>query len=239
MLTREVIRREVAGRISIPREDMRKYYDEHQSEFVRSEQIVLREILLSTEGKDAAAVAAIEAKAKGLAARARKGESFGTLARDNSDAETARSNGALPPFKRGDLRKEIEDLVFDREKGFVTDPVRVPNGFLILRVEERYKAGLQPFELVENDILETLYKPRMDPAVRTYLTRLRQEAFLQIRPGYLDTAAAQGKDTSWKDPARLIPETTTKQEVAKRAHRKRLLWLLPIPGTGPKAPKEE
>ena len=47
--------------------------------------MLLREIFLSTEGKDAAAV---EKKAKDLVARARKSENFGNLARHNSDAET-------------------------------------------------------------------------------------------------------------------------------------------------------
>ena len=238
MLTREVLRHEVAGRMTIPRTELRKYYDEHPSEFVRDEQTVLREILLSTAGKDAAAIAAIEKKAKDLAARARKGENFATLAHDNSDAETARNFGELPPFKRGDLRKDIEALVFDKSKGYVTDPIRQPNGFLILRVEERYQAGLQPLELVETEVMEKLYRPRMDPATRLYLIKLRQEAFLQIRAGYVDTGAAPGKDTSWKDPVRLMPATTTKQEVYKRVHRRRLLWLVPVPGTKPKAPQE-
>ena len=60
MLTREVIRREVGGRIAIPKAELRKYYDEHQNEFVRQEQVLLREILLSTEGKDAAAALNVE-----------------------------------------------------------------------------------------------------------------------------------------------------------------------------------
>jgi len=232
MLTREVIRREVGGRIAIPKAELRKYYDEHQNEFVRQEQVLLREILLSTEGKDAAAV---EKKGKDLMARARKGENFGNLARDNSDAETARNSGELPPFKRGDLRKEIEDLVFGQNKGYVTDPIRQPNGFLILKVEERYQAGLQPFEMVEPEVTEKLYMPKMQPAMRTYLTKLRQDAFLEIRVGYVDTGAAPGKDTSWKDPAKLVPATVTKEEVASRIRRKRVLWMVPLPGTKTKA----
>jgi len=228
MLTREVIRHEVGGRIAIPKAELQKYYEEHKNEFVRQEQVLLREIFLSTEGKDAAAV---EKKAKDLVARARKGENFGTLARDNSDAETARNYGELGPSKRGDLKKEIEDLVFSQSKGYVTDPIRQPNGFLILKVEERYQAGLQPFELVENEITERLYMPRMQPAVRTYLTKLRQDAFLEIRAGYVDTGAAPGKDTSWKDPAKLVPATVTKQEVISRIRRRRLLWMVPVPGT--------
>ena len=231
MLRWEVVRREVGSRIVIPIAERKKYYDEHKNEFVRQEQVLLREIFLSTEGKSPQQVAAIEKKAKDLVARARKGENFGNLAHDNSDAETARNYGELPPFKRGDLRKEIEDVVFIKEKGYVTDPFRQPNGFEILKVQEHYQPGLQPFEAVQNDIMEKLYMPRMQPAVRVYLTKLRQDAFLEIRAGYVDTGAAPGKDTSWKDPAKLMPATVTKEEVASRPRRRRLLWLVPIPGT--------
>jgi len=192
---------------------------------------VLREIFISTEGKDEKGIAAAEKKAKDLVARARKAENFGNLARDNSDADSARNYGELQPFKRGDLRKEFEDIVFNQSKGYVTDPFKQPNGFLILKVEERLQPGLQPFEAVENEITEKLYMPRMQPAVRTYLTKLRQEAFLEIRAGYPDTGAAPGKDTSWKDPAKLVPATVTKEEVASRIRRRRLLWLVPVPGS--------
>ncbi|MBM3745263.1 MAG: peptidylprolyl isomerase [Acidobacteria bacterium] len=233
IVTRRVIQQEVGSKISIPRTEVRKYYDEHKNEFVREEQVFLREIFVSTEGKDAAGVAAAEKKAKDLVERARKKENFATMARDNSDAATAQSLGELGAFKRGELRKEIEDLVFKQERGYVTDPLRQPNGFLILRVEERYEAGLQPFEAVENEVMERLYTPRMQPAVRTYLTRLRQDAFLEIRAGFLDSGAAPGKDTAWRDPAKFTPQTVTKEEVAAMPRQRRLLWLVPIPsGTG-------
>jgi parvulin-like peptidyl-prolyl isomerase len=228
MLRRDVIRREVGSRITIPRTELEKYYNEHKDEFIREEQVILREIFLSTDGKDEAAV---EKKAKELVERARKNENFGNLARDNSDAATAQNYGDLPPFKRGMLRKEIEEAVFKAERGHVTDPIRQPNGFLILKVEDHYQQGLQPFEAVENEIMEKLYMPRMMPALRTYLTRLREDAYLQIREGYADSGAAPGKDTSWKEPARLKPETVTKEEVAREPRRKRLFWMVPIPGT--------
>jgi hypothetical protein len=74
----------------------------------------------------------------------------------------------------------------------------------------------------------------MQPKVREYLTKLREVAFLEIRAGYVDSGAAPGKDTSWKDPAQLKPETTTKEEVAAR-RRKKLLGIIPR-GSGPVAP---
>jgi peptidyl-prolyl cis-trans isomerase SurA len=238
MLTQQVVRREVGGRIVIPKAELQKYYDEHKNEFVREEQVVLREILISTKDKDAAGVAAAEKKAKDMVARARKNENFGNMARDNSDSTSAGNYGELMPFKRGELKKEIEDIVFTKEKGYVTDPIKSPDGFLILKVEEHPQEGLQPFEAVENDVMEKLYYPRMQPAIRTYLTKLREEAFLEIREGFTDSGAAPGKDTAWKDPAKLVPATVTKEEVVSRQHRKRLLWMVPIPGTAPK-PKED
>ena len=231
MLTQGVIRQEVGGRIVIPRAEIEKYYNEHKDEFIREERVFLREIFLSTEGKTDAEAAAIDKKAKDLVARARKGERFFELARDNSESDTARQGGELPPFKRGELMKQIEDQAFTQERGWVSDPIKTDKGFVIVRLEERHKAGQAQLEEVENDIMEKLYAPRMEPAVREYLTKLRQEAFLEIREGYVDTSAAPGKSTKWTDPAQLKPETVTKEEVASQTRRKRLLWMIPIPGT--------
>jgi len=228
-LTRRVIQQEVSSKIVIPRSEVQKYYEEHKNEFIRDEQVLLREILISTQGKDEAGVAAAEKKAKELVERARQGENFGNLARDNSDAETAANYGELGAFKRGELRKDIEDIVFRQGKGYVTDPIKVDTGFLILKVEERSAPGLQPLEMVENEIMEKLFQPRMEPALRAYLTKLRMDAFLEIKPGWVDTGAAPGKDTTWQDPAQLKPETVTKEEVASRTRRRRLLWAMPVP----------
>lgn len=231
MLTERVIRDEVGRRVQVKREDQQKYYEEHKSGFMREERVFLREILISTEGKDAAGVAAAEKKAKDISARATKGEKFSDLARDNSDAQTSRAGGDIGGFEKGKLRKDIEDAVWSKSRGFVTPPMKVDNGFLILRVEDHQKAGQASFEEVENEIMDKLFTPRMQPAIREYLTKLRQDAFLEIKPGYLDTGAAPGKDTTWNDPAQLRPETITKEEVSNKTHRKRLLWAVPIPGT--------
>jgi len=230
ILTQRVVGQEISSRISVPEPEKRKYYDEHKTEFVRQEMVFLRQILISTEGKTPEQVAAAEKKSKDLVARARKGEKFGDLARDNSDdTETAKNLGELPPFKRGDLRKEIEDIVFKQKKGYVTDPIKVPNGFLILRIEDRYEAGQASYDEVESEISERLAMPKMQPKVRDYLTHLRMDAFLEIKEGYIDSGAAPGKSTAWVDPAALKPETTTKEEVAARK-KKKLLFIIPRPG---------
>ncbi len=233
MLSQRVIGQEVSYRINIPEADLKKYYEEHKSEYVRKEaQVFLSQILLSTEGKTPEQVASAEKKAQDLVVRARKGEKFSDLVRANSDdVETARNGGQLPPLTRELLNKQIADVVFKLDRGSITDPIKVPQGLLILKVEERTDAGQATYEEVKNDIQEKLAAPKMEPKIREYLTRLRQEAFLQIKEGYTDTGAAPGKDTSWRDQAQLKPQTTTKEEVASRIHRHKKLLFIPIPGT--------
>jgi len=230
-LTQHVIREEVTEKMSVKHEDIEKYYNEHKTEFVREERIFLQEILISTEGKDAAGVAAAEKKAKDLVARARKGERFAEMARDNSDSVSAKGMGELPPYKKDVLSKNLEDLVWTQPKGYITDPVRTPNGFLILRVEDHQKAGQAELAEVESQINEKLLAPRLEAAVRDYLTKLRKDAFLEIKADYIDTGAAGGKDTAWVDPAQLRPETVKKEEVESHVRHKRLLWSIPVPGT--------
>lgn len=233
LLIERVIRQEVSSNIKFKREDLEKYYNEHKDEFQRKERIFLSNIYVSTEGKDDAGIAAAEKKAKDLAARAKKGEKFSEMAQTNSDAPDAASGGELPPYEKGQLRADIESAVWDKQRGFVTDPIKLPSppGFYIFRVEDHQQAGLAAFEEVQNEVENKLFQPKMDPAIRTYLTKLRSEAFLNIKPGYVDSGAAPGKNTAWEDPAQLRPETVTKEEVASKTRTKKLLWVIPIPGT--------
>lgn len=230
-MQREVITQEVGRKISITDQEIRTYYEAHKSDFVRDEKVFLSEILISTEGKDAAGIAAGEKKAEQISIEASRGERFSDLARDNSDANTAKSGGMLGGYKKGDLSKQIEDAVWTLPKGGVTKPIKLPTGFEILKVEDHTKAGLESMEEAKPEIENILYGPKMQPKVREYLTELRKSAFLQIRPPYVDTGAASGQDTRWQDVAQLKPETVTKAEVEQKVRHKRLLWVIPIPGT--------
>ena len=231
-MTDRLIQQEVGSKITIPNAELQKYYDGHKEEFVRKDRVFLSQIAVSTEGKDPKEIPALEKKAKSLVERARQGEKFAELARDNSDdQDAAQTGGQLPAIDTGDLNPQLKEIVTKQEKGYVTDPLPAAGGFLIFKIEEKHTAGLASFEEVQNEIQGKLWQPRFDAASRPYLTDLRKEAFLEIREGYIDTAAAPDKDTKWMDPAQLKPETVTKEEVALRVRRKRLLWMAPVPWT--------
>jgi parvulin-like peptidyl-prolyl isomerase len=237
LLAQRVIGYEVVSKISVPEAELQKYYDAHKAEYVRDEEVFLSQIVISTQGKSPDQITTAEQRAIDLVARARKGEKFSDLARDNSDdPETAQNGGYLgSPMKRGDLMPQLSAIVFSDKavKGYVTDPIKIvsPAEILILKVEEHYAAGQASFEEVREDVQQAIVGPQMEPKVREYLAKLRQEAFLQIKEGYVDTGAAPGKDTRWQEVAQLKPATTTKEEVlsSSKAHKKVL--GVSIPGT--------
>jgi len=232
MLVHRIVGQEIGSRIIIPDPDLRKYYDAHTKEFVRKAQVFFSQIFISTEGKTPEQIKAAEAKAKDVAARARRGEKFSDLVTAYSDdPETARTGGVVPPREKGMSLPQVEDFLFKEKKGSVSDPVKVPQGFMIMRIDDRYEAGQASFDEVKDQIQEIMAEPQLEPKVRAYLTKLRQDAFLEIKDGYVDSGAAPGKDTHWHDIAQLKPQTTTKEEVAATHRRHKHILFIPIPGT--------
>lgn len=238
MLRKNVISQEVSRKIIFKREDLEAYYNAHHDEFERQERVILSEIFISTVGLDDAGKAAAEKKAKDLVAKANKGDNFADLATANSDsAATAQQGGAIQIYftkigSPGDhMPQPLEDIVWDKNRGFVTDPIKFENGFEIYKVNEHQKAGLASFEEVQNDVQNKLWPNRFDPAYRGYLNKLRQTAFLEIKPGYIDTGSVPNKDTTWVDPAQLKPETIKKEEILAESRHKKLLGIIPLPGT--------
>ena len=192
LLTQEVIRREVGSHINIPSEDVKKYYEEHQKDFNRPEQVVLSEIFLSTEGKSPEEMSSVEKKAEDLRNRVVKGEDFNEIAKHFSEGSTAKDGGQLGTFEHGQLSKQLEDIVFKMDKGQMTDIIQTKTGFEVLKVEAHYEAGLQPREKVENEIMNRIYGQKMQPTMREYLAQLREQSYVMVKPGYTDSAAVPG-----------------------------------------------
>ena len=120
-------------------------------------------------------------------------------------------------MNKGLMDKPIEDLVFKEKKGFVSDAIRRPNSFLILKVDERFEAGQASYEEVKNELQERLTQPKMEGKVRTFLTSLREDAFLEIKEGYIDSGAAPGKDTRAGRNDKRMMQTEWRPESLKRA----------------------
>jgi len=192
LLTQEVIRQQVGGRLDIPPDDVKKYYEAHKDQFNRPEQVELGEIFLSTEGKSPDEMAAVRTKAEDLRNRVQKGEDFVEIAKRYSEGSTAKDGGDLGKFERGQLAPQLEEAVFKMDKNQVTDVIQTKTGFEVLKVLDHFDAGMQPLDKVQGEIMNKLYQEKMEPALRTYLAELREESYVMVKPGYTDSAAIQG-----------------------------------------------
>jgi peptidyl-prolyl cis-trans isomerase SurA len=214
LLTQKVIQQEVGDKVDIGNEEVRKYYDAHKNEFVRPEEVDLSEIFLKTEGKTPEQIAAIKKQADDLHTRIVNGEDFAALAKRYSEGPAKDEGGELGEYQRGQLAKELEDAVFKLDKNGVTDAIQTQTGFIILKVNAHYDAGLQPLDKVENEITNRLYAQKMEPALREYLQQLREESYIRVRAGYTDTAAVQGGAVIEEVPA--TPDAPEKKKGKRR-----------------------
>jgi peptidyl-prolyl cis-trans isomerase SurA len=206
IITQRVIGQEVGGHISVTQQEIQQEYDQHKAEMERPEQVRLSEILISTQtappvktekGKEVLpeapspeAVAKAQAKADQVYALLKKGGKFDDLAKQYSDGPTSAVGGDLEYFKRGTLSKELEQQVFAMKTGEYTQPIRTNQGFVILKVTEHTAAGIPPLKDVEGRIQERIYMTKMQPALREYLTKLRENAYIDVKSPYIDTGAS-------------------------------------------------
>ena len=215
LLTQEVMRKEVGSRINIGNDEVKKYYDEHPQEFTRPEQVELAEIFLSTEGKSPEEIAAVQRKAEDLRNRVVKGDEFSEIAKRYSEGSTAKDqSGDLGTYQRGQLSPQLEEVVFKMEKGQITDVIQTKTGFEVLKVVNHYQSGLQPLDKVENEIMNRLYMQKMQPTMRDYLAQLREESYVMVKPGYVDSAAVAG--ASVIQEVQPTPDAPTKKKEKKK-----------------------
>lgn len=190
VITSQVISQEVGQHIQVAPSEVQQYYNTHKQEFERPEQERLSEILVPTPNSDdAAQVAEAQKKADAIEARLRSGADFATVAKADSGGPTAEQGGDLGDFKRGQLAKVLEDATFGLEPGQMTQPIRTKQGWVILKVTQHQNAGLAPLPEVQNQIQEEVGYSKMEPAMREYLAKLRNEAYIDIKSGYSDTGA--------------------------------------------------
>ncbi|WP_348268548.1 peptidyl-prolyl cis-trans isomerase [Edaphobacter paludis] len=191
VITQQVVRDEVGRRLQMTQGQEQAYYDAHKQDFAVPEQVRLSEILIPTAADaNDAALAQAKAKADDVEAKIKAGDKFDELAKTYSSGSTAAQGGDLGLYKRGALPKVLEDQTFDLQPGQVTAPIRTRQGFVILKVTEHQAAGTPPLKEVEPQVQEAMYMEQLQPALRAYLTKLREDAFIDLAPGFVDSGAS-------------------------------------------------
>lgn len=237
IITQKVIGEEVGGKLSLNKDEEQKFYDEHKSEMEQPEFIRLSEILITPkpaspavttdpstpsappdeaakQAADAAALSAAETKANSVLKQLHDGGNFEDIAKKSSDGPSAADGGTLGMFKRGQLAKELEDRTFAMKTGEITDVIRVKQGYAILRVDEHQMAGVPPLKDVLPKVQDAIYYEKLQPALRAYLTKLREDAYIKYADGYVDSGASPNQTAP-------IETASAKESDAKKLGKKK------------------
>ena len=207
--------RDVIAHINVSPHEMEQYLARQQNAATNDEFNVSHILLSLPAAATPEQIDQIGRKAKDISERAAKGEDFGQLAIANSNSQTALDGGQLGWRKGAQLPQFILDLVTKMKPGDVSDPVRTPSGFHIVKLTER-RSGEAPVIVNQIHVRHILLKPNElddDETVRQKLTKLRDrilkgEDFAGIAsatsqdPG----SAPDGGDLGWSGPGTFVPE---------------------------------
>jgi peptidyl-prolyl cis-trans isomerase SurA len=231
IITQEVMHQEVGRKAQFTPGEAERYFEQHKQEYAQPESVTLSEILVSTgtpapsvvgpgaaEPDDPAKLAAAQAKADEIEAKLHAGGDFAQLARTFSDGSTASEGGNIGQFGRGKLAKVFEEATFALKAGQITAPIRTRQGFVIFKVAQHVPGGIPDFKDVQEQVEQNFYMSRMEPATREYLTTLREQAFIDIKPGFVDSGAS-GKETKPIYSAYTPPASKKKKKVERTRFR--------------------
>jgi peptidyl-prolyl cis-trans isomerase SurA len=229
IITQLVMRQEIGGKIRPTPGEVQRYFEQHKQEYVQPESVRLSEILVSTGTAapamagvapvdDPAKLAAAKSKMDDIVAKIHAGGDFAQLARSFSDGPTGPQGGEIGVYKRGELAKVFEDKTFALKTGDVTEPIRTKQGYIIFKVVQHVKGGVPEFKDVEEQVEQTYYESLMEPAMRAYLTTMREQAFIDVKPGYADSGAS-AKETKPVYSAYVPPSPKKKKKVERTRFR--------------------
>jgi peptidyl-prolyl cis-trans isomerase SurA len=232
IITQLVMRQEIGRKIQFTPGEAERYFEQHKKEYAQPESVTLAEILISTtsaapsvtgqsgaQPDDPATLAAAKAKADDLEAKLHAGGDFSQLARTFSDGTTAAEGGDLGQFQRGALAKILEDKTFALKSGEITEPIRTKQGYVILKVLKHVTGGIPVYKDVMDEVENNFYMSRMEPAMRDYLTTMREQAYIDIKPGYSDSGASPNEKTSTIKFSAYTPPAPKKKKVERTRFR--------------------
>lgn len=161
--------------------EARAFYDQHPEEFDRPDRARVRRIVFGFPS-DASVTERI--MARGNAEKVRKqildGADFAALARHYStDGASAQAGGELGFVERRQLRPKPDAAAFSLSVGGVSDVIENRDGYQILQVTDRQRAGKVPFPEVEESITRALTEAKQQELQRAYVAQLRSEARIE------------------------------------------------------------
>lgn len=215
MVISRVRQRRIAERVQVSNQEVENFLASDLGKMQLSEEYRLANILIPvSESADSATIDAAEKLAMDTYQQLQQGADFASLAASRSASENALEGGDMGWRKAAQLPPPFDADVSSMSVGDVTQPVRTPPGFILLKVLEKRGGDAQVRDEVH--VRHILIKPseiRSEEESRRLIERLRDrilagESFADLAKSFSEDpgSALNGGDLNWIDPNSLVPE---------------------------------
>jgi peptidyl-prolyl cis-trans isomerase SurA len=209
--------RDVFARINVSPREIDQFLERQKKMPSEGSEYNISHILIAVpEAATPGELEEVERKANEVYQKATGGEDFSRLAVSNSNAQTALEGGQLGWRKGTELPSFLAEVIAGLKAGDITQPIRTPSGFHIVRLNE--VRGSSTSSIVNQvHARHILIKPNElqdDATVQQKLVTIRDrilnkgEDFTAVAsvvsedPG----SAAEGGDLGWAGPGTFVPE---------------------------------
>ncbi|WP_439887332.1 peptidylprolyl isomerase [Pseudomonas sp. MBLB4123] len=215
MVISRVRQRRVAERIQVTDQEVQNFLASDLGKLQLSEEFRLANILIPVpEAASPATIQAAERQAQDIYQQLQKGADFAQLAIARSASETALEGGEMGWRKAAQLPPPFDAMLGALSVGEVTEPMRTPGGFILLKLLEKRGGGTQVRD--EVSVRHILIKPseiRSEAEAKRLIERLHQriqagEDFAELAKSFSEDpgSALNGGSLNWIDPGVLVPE---------------------------------
>jgi EpsD family peptidyl-prolyl cis-trans isomerase len=189
-LISQLLETEITSKAEVTDQDVKNYYEKHKEDF--SPFLEARVSLIRVKTED---------EANKIRERLVKGEDFAKIAKSSSiDQGSAKNGGDLGYLSRNQLTPELEAVVSKLNTGEISEPIKVQNGYDIVKITDK-KLGKQiEFEKVKNLIKQHLASEKQKDAFDTYIEDLKKSYKVEINNDALSKLLVEEKGETAKEP---------------------------------------
>lgn len=182
-ISQEYLVKVVLAGVTVSEEDAKKYYKDHENEYIIPDQVKVRHILFDVttetppEKREKARTAA-----EAVLQRLKKGEEFTALAKEFSeDQNSSQKGGELGIITRGKTNsEEFEKAAFALKAGELSGIVTTAYGLHIIRVDERHEKRTALYDEVKDFILKKVKQEQEQKAAQEFTEKVAKESGLEV-----------------------------------------------------------
>ena len=170
LLINSLIRNLVDSKVSVSEEQMQRYFAANETSFHKGEQVRALHIMVETEED-------IRQIQKELSS---KQKDFSILAQEFSLGPEGANGGDLGYFEAGQMPEEFDNVFKLKVKG-VSDMIRTPYGFHLLKVVDKVKERKMSFDESKDQIEKILLQEIQDKTFKNWFIQLKEKSVIEIK----------------------------------------------------------